>query len=249
MLGAFFDDSGTDEGSPICVIGGLLGTEDQWKAFAYKWAGCLANSVPGKPRLKQFHLIDCINHNGEFVGYNHAETDLIQRLFRDVIVRSDIVTIAVGVDKVAWNELVTCDLADELGEPIELCFVQCMERVIRNARFYRPGEPVSVFFDQGTKEKLQNWSYLYESQKAFYPELDVVRFAPVKVVFPLQAAVTIATASFHYNKEWLKNGVHAIPNPHFQDFMKRRYSEGFMIGREHIAEVVARVREKIASRV
>ena len=59
VLGAFFDDSGTHDDSSLVVIGGLLGTEEQWDAFEAAWTTRLANPLSDKPPLKQFHLSAC----------------------------------------------------------------------------------------------------------------------------------------------------------------------------------------------
>ncbi len=37
LVGAFFDDSGTHDGSPVLALGGVLGTGEQWDAFEKAW--------------------------------------------------------------------------------------------------------------------------------------------------------------------------------------------------------------------
>lgn len=117
VLGAFFDDSGTDISSPVTVIGGLLGTEGQWEAFAQAWSRRLECPFPGKPKLRKFHLSPCRARQDEFRDYTWGEIDSITYEFRRIIVDAGFFTIAVGVNKVAWNELITGAIADELGKP------------------------------------------------------------------------------------------------------------------------------------
>ena len=81
MLGAFFDDSGTHDGSPVMAMGGLLGTDRQWDFFAPKWEEVLKAPVPGRPPLSQFHLFPCRRKRGEFIDYNQAERDLVTKRF------------------------------------------------------------------------------------------------------------------------------------------------------------------------
>ena|ERR1700757_1451487 len=73
MLGAFFDDSGTHAGSPVVVMGGLLGTAPQWNHFAENWTALLKAPYPYKPPLPHFHLTHCRNGLGEFANYSLAE--------------------------------------------------------------------------------------------------------------------------------------------------------------------------------
>src|ERR1041385_5553142 len=119
MIGAFFDDSGTHTLSEIMVLGGVVGTDWQWDAYAERWRALLASPLPGKPRLKQFHLAPCRAGQGEFMGYTQAERDHINYLFRKVIVDVGMVTIAAAVDKRAWDEIIVGDLVEQLGTPME----------------------------------------------------------------------------------------------------------------------------------
>ena len=46
MLGAFFDDSGTHDGSPVVAMGGLLGTDEQWRTFEERWLALIKARYP-----------------------------------------------------------------------------------------------------------------------------------------------------------------------------------------------------------
>jgi hypothetical protein len=61
MLIAYYDDSGTHDGSAAVVYGGFIGHEDTWASFEPKWRAILQ-----RERLKRFHLADCEAGEGEF---------------------------------------------------------------------------------------------------------------------------------------------------------------------------------------
>jgi hypothetical protein len=164
MLGAFFDDSGTHVGSPVIALGGLLGTEDQWDAFATAWDALLASPLDGKPPLRSFHLTDCRGAHGEFMDYNKASRDGINCLFRRIIVDLEMVTIAAAVDAKAWADLVTLSAHELLGDPLGFCFVKCMDLMLDTIRLRKPGEKVLVFFDEGQKKGLELWASFYAMQ-------------------------------------------------------------------------------------
>src|SRR5271154_47753 len=46
MLKAYFDDAGTHGGSPLAVMGGLIGTIAQWDKLEDRWGKQLANPLP-----------------------------------------------------------------------------------------------------------------------------------------------------------------------------------------------------------
>jgi hypothetical protein len=243
LFGAFFDDSGTHQGSPVTVIGGLLGNEMQWENFAPAWEAQVAEPLPGKPRLeKGFHLTDCRAGKGEFASYNQAERDRITYLFRQIILRHQLVSFAAVVNRKAWDEIVTGKLAAALGDPLQMCFVKCVDMVIDILRTNHISEGVFFFFDQGTKSELKKWADLYVSQNERYPEIDGMAFAPVGKLVPLQGADMIATESYQYAQQWLKDGADAKANAHFREFLRRDLSAGVIVDREMIEESISKLR-------
>lgn len=242
MLGAFLDDSGTHAGSPAVVIGGLLGTEDQWDVFADAWTARLATPLPGRPPLTEFHLTECRARQGEFRDYGQGEIDLITHDFRHIILDIGFVTVAVAVNLAAWNELIVGDLKDVFGTPLQLGFSQCIELLMNTIRFRKPGQMIDVCVDQGTKAHLRDWAMLYKMQKDRYPEIRSIFFAPVPKVVALQGADMIAAETYQYAHQCLKNGKNARANAHFQDYLNRELSTGLLYDREHIEEAVDKFR-------
>lgn len=247
VLGAFFDDSGTHDASPVVVIGGLLGTEEQWDEFERAWLAQLAESVPGKPPLKWFHLSDCRAIRDEFGAYNEAERNRITYLFRRIILDRGLITIAVAVNKLAWDELITEDIRSPMGDPslsdaIGFCFHKCMEQMLNSVRTRYPGELVFTVFDQGTKKKLDPWAKLYEAVSVLHPEIKSIAFASVRDTPALQGADTIATETYQYDKKWLEDGVNAVPNAHFREYMKRELTTGLIFDRAQILEIAERIK-------
>ena len=240
MLAAFFDDSGTHPDSPVVALGGLLGTEEQWNAFGKAWAALLDRPLPGKPPLKQFHLAPLRAKRGEFEGYSLAERDRVSYLFRHVILDIGLVTLAAAVDRVAWNKLVVGSMVDEVGKPEELCFVKCVDSVIATCRIRKPGQPLAIVIDEGVRPQLEMWGRLYKSQREKYPKIAGIAFATVSEVLPLQAADLIATETYQFAQEWLKNPENPKANPHFQDFIMRDLTGGVILTTEHIQEMVER---------
>jgi len=145
----------------------------------------------------------------------------------------------------AWNELVVGDVATELGPSEGLCFVKCFEAVINTIRLRKPGEKVTFVFDQGIAHHIMDLAQLYFSQKQTYPEVAAIGFAKVADILPLQGADMIATWSYQYAQEWLKDRKGADAKEHFKKYLKRELSFGSVLDREHIAEMIDRVRETL----
>jgi hypothetical protein len=245
VLGAFFDDTGTHSSSPIVGFGGVLGTDAQWDAFAPAWAAQLLNPLPRKEALKAFHLAPCRTGDDEFQHYNGAKRDRVTYLFRRIIIDHGLLTVAAVVNKRAWDELVTPEVTDVIGPPEGAAFVKCVDSALAFCRRYRPGEPILFFFDQGIKSRIEGLAWVYRTQTTRYPEIAGMGFAKVSDVFALQGADMIAAESYYYAQEWLKDGENAVANAHFREYIKRDLGAGFIFDREHIEEMVNRVRSSL----
>ena len=201
MLAAFFDDSGTHSLSSVVVIGGLLGTAEQWAEFETKWAKLLELPLEGKLRLNQFHLSLCQARHGEFRHYTRVEIDRVTHLFNKIILDVGLVTISCAVNKIAWEKLVFGDVAVTLGKPEGLCFVKCLEAVIKIIRVQKPGQRVTLAFDQGITDRIEDLARLYYSQSEIFPELAGIGFGKVAEILPLQGADMFATGAYQFAQE------------------------------------------------
>lgn len=116
MITGYFDDSGTHDTSEIVLVGGLLGNQYQWQYFNELWASQLREPVPGKFALSRFHMTECQARRGEFDGWNTEQVEFLVRQLTDIIIRCGLWGYGCGVARDAWNDLVTGDDRDALGD-------------------------------------------------------------------------------------------------------------------------------------
>lgn len=67
MLSAYFDESGTHPGSPICVVAGLVASPKQWARFTPAWLKILDDFG-----LPEFHMKHCAHFQGPFAKWDKA---------------------------------------------------------------------------------------------------------------------------------------------------------------------------------
>jgi hypothetical protein len=141
------------------------------------------------------------------------------------------------------------ELREAFGDNvIEFCLHTCFADMINTIRFRKPNEVVHVFIDEAMIPALGQWAVFYKTIKGLFPEISGVGFAPVKKVIALQGADIIATETYQYGLEWLKNRDQPKASPHFKEFLKRELTVGRILDRDHIQEGINRFRALAASR-
>jgi hypothetical protein len=96
-----------------------------------------------------------------------------------------------------------------------------------------------------------NWKHgvaFIKCKRKRYPEIAGIAFAPVSRVVALQGADMIATESYQFAQEWLKNRENPDANAHFNEFINQDLSVGLVFDRDQIGELVQRVQEDLKRR-
>jgi hypothetical protein len=238
MLAAYFDDSGTHDDSAVVCWGGFIGTDRQWASFDGEWRAKLGAPLSGKPVLRKFGLADCERQRNEFFGYSVAESDLLQNEMREIIVKHRLLGVCYSVDRRAWDRLVKGRARELLGDAEVACFSACFEGAVERANKYFPQEHMlSLHFDQGRQSpKLHGIIQIVRTEYSGKPELVNISFDLVEKVAPLQAADVIATENYWHAKGVLDGK--PSPRPHFDHFLKRVSTEGYILEESQIMQTL-----------
>ena len=77
-LTAFWDESGTHNGSHFVVVAGYVAPDDQWAEFDPKW-----HAAQTKWDIHIFHMTDCMTGGGEFRSWAESKRrDCVQDFIR-----------------------------------------------------------------------------------------------------------------------------------------------------------------------
>ncbi len=243
MLRAYFDDSGTHASAPLVVVGGLIGGPVEWYRFERAWRKLLDLPMEGKPPLRKFSMSKCAAGEDEFSAYSRAERDKITHDFRQVIIASGLVGVASTIDRIAWDELVIGRYREFAGPPEALCLVHVVNDAINYASRHKHGPEIAIVYDAG--RETENFSTIgkgFVSGQFGKGQVVSFTFAQVAKFTPLQGADMVATESYWYGTDWLKNGEVTKARPHFQDYLEKVNSWGTILDRRLIqSEIVDRI--------
>lgn len=196
LLKAYFDETGTHDGSPITAIGGYVGSAKQWEQVEGEWREVLA--LYADKGVKTFYATDAIAQKGEFERIskpflNHILTQLSQTLGR-----SGVEPFFSAVVKRDWDAMPD-DVAfsARYPHPIDLCFENLVEHLSKWSRTYGGGEKIIPMFAYSTEfsPRMAEIGRVYGSQDWYREILGPIAFGFPSEVIPLQAADLIAHQS------------------------------------------------------
>lgn len=239
MLRAYLDDSGTHDGAPVVVVGGLIGPTEHWDRLEQRWIEKLSSPLPGKPALKAFHLSHLVGHFGEFRDYKPAEVDRLRYEFREIILQSDLLQIVTVVSRPDWDELVVPPYRDVLGSAEEMCFTGFITNSLEFLRRHKStnGQKIAYVYDVGRKTPELERLFRIVEMPEYRPEVASVTWGRVEDMPALQAADFIANENYRASQEWLATG--DVKSPHFRRLLQG-LDTGFILDREHIQAEIDR---------
>lgn len=245
MLTAYFDDSGTHAGSPVVLMGGLMGVERQWTDFESAWDAHLKAPLGGeRPPLKRFHMYDCEHGEGEFGHWKKAERDRFIYELREVIFASGLFGYACAIDRKEWDGLIRATVREMTGDAEQYCVISCILRTLEHAKRLAPGEPVAFVFDNRPHREESN-KKIFDLYNGYHkiggpiPEPARIAFESSADTLPLQAADLFAWEVRNHAIDWIHLGHDAPRRPHFVALTKGMKADVQVADREAIQKIAA----------
>jgi hypothetical protein len=210
VLEAYFDESGSHEGSRVFAVGGIVARLEQMKLLAEAWKYML-----GKNKISEFHSADLESRRGIYDGIGKERQ---QQIFKDAIsvMGTWSRTAIAGLVVIEDYEQAVPDWAKQtaaFGNKYNFCFQMCLGSVMEwvehldEAMPY--GDRIAFMFDQ--RERGQEiTSTSYSQIKKFRDVNDrmgALVFDSRKRFLPLQAADLVAYETYkHLDNLALKSG-------------------------------------------
>jgi uncharacterized protein DUF3800 len=137
MLQAFMDESGTHEDAVICVFGGFIAVEKNWRIFETKWRRHLIeHGVTDEKGRPDFHARDFYGKKSVFRGWTNAHTAKFERRLVEIVVDSRLVPVASGIHTGDFNSYSVDDRR----------FLTGGELNPEGSKWIKSGKPTSPYF-------------------------------------------------------------------------------------------------------
>lgn len=109
LLQAYFDESGTHDGSPVMAFSGYIIRKPQAARFRKEWASALAKASEGKPKpLPYFHMREAGGNppRGIFEGYTYDEVDALARELIRITRQRTLIGFSVVFKRADYDDLI-----------------------------------------------------------------------------------------------------------------------------------------------
>lgn len=220
IFGAFGDDSGSHEQSPIMILAVVVGEHSRWEIFADEWHRVLTHKDPLKPFRRHIYFS---SHQAEtltgcFDGFTRKEADAKVSLLTEVLLSHMDYAMLSAIKWEHFKDIFQAGVPKPKGRlhnyfkhPYYLCFHDVIGNVLQKQWAEKRGGVDFIFDEQG--KMLTRSIQLFEkvrSDKDFSPELrdnalaSQISFGDDKQVHPIQAADLVAWQS--RNRSWPHTG-------------------------------------------
>ena len=141
---AYFDESGTHDGSPVLCVAGYIIPENARQEFNEKWTETLQ-----RKGLTHFHMVDCAHGNGEFAALSKNDRIYVQTRLIDLIKDSSARGIGAMIVASVYEQLMPYH--PNMGSAYNYCIWHCLEAA--HLWIEELGTPVKIdyHFEQGHK--------------------------------------------------------------------------------------------------
>jgi hypothetical protein len=134
MFTVYIDDSGTSPDLPVAVAGAWIAPFLKWERFEREW-----KKVMQKERFTCFHSSECAakNHKSEFANWDDGKQQRVFKRLRQTVRKFAVKGMALGVSKRDYDEVVTGEIRNTLGQDHYVFALRTLFGVIEKWRIER----------------------------------------------------------------------------------------------------------------
>jgi hypothetical protein len=204
MVEAYFDESGTDEGSPVLCVAGYIIEKNEAVAMDSEWG-----SVLEQFNLPYFRMSSCAHGARPFGNIDKEARIEVEKAMIAIIKRRVSYGIAVTVEPRIFEAIMP--RSPEIGSAYTFCAHTCLTGVVSWAEETKYSGGIAYFFESGHRSQseaneIMNRLFNIPIQRARHRYVSHT-FADKKLMRPLQAADILAWQWFTDHKRRMGGAV------------------------------------------
>ena len=161
VMKAFFDESGLNPyEDKVLVMGGFLGSVDEWERVSDAWDACLNRA----PAIRYFKSDEANGLNGQFERFNHASADEKRKELAGIVGGSDLQGICASVLHALFEGRNPKLAKGMVGSRVyDWGFFTATSGTLQYVQTVHPGETIDFIFDKRTE--LRSCIAIYDEMK------------------------------------------------------------------------------------
>lgn len=205
LFTAYFDDSGTHEGSCAIAVGGYVSSDRRWANLQKEWAKCLDDAG-----IEIFRAADFDNYQEPYDAWSKTKRRAVQdELIRLIRVYAEVGIYATVARKdhefVNW---LTRHINPMKIDPYTICVSYALQRIEEWADKYNHHDPIAYIFEKGTPNggQLDYLKRLVQSSKELSRRFRIGSWTTAgKELSPLQTADILAYETYKEMDNFIVN--------------------------------------------
>lgn len=149
LVEAYFDESGSHEGSKTLCVAGYLFEKGQVTRLSEEWAAVL-----DKYQLPYFRMVDCAHGNGPFANLSRQQRIQVEANMIGILKRRAGMGFAESVDVAAYYDVVPPELR-VAGSPYSFCVRNILDAIGGFFHFHKFRGKSAYFFEAGHESRAE----------------------------------------------------------------------------------------------
>ncbi len=146
LITAYFDESGTHEGSEVVVVAGFVSGVSKWELFTREWKHCLDDWG-----IESFHMSDFESRHGPFKLWTKVEHKKRLNKLLALIHEHTLMSIGCGIPKESFDRIVSKEAKIICGDAYGLAAITCFRNLADIAKRPEVDGWLDCIMEQGAK--------------------------------------------------------------------------------------------------
>jgi hypothetical protein len=155
---AYLDDSATDKGQPVVVVGGVVANNSSWLKIEPAWKAILK-----RRGVSHFHASQFENRRGEFKGWDKADkAELMEKLIT-LLKKQRCKVFAQGICVSAFENVIG-EFPHLDTNPYILCLESCVSQMMTWIQRKRHAQPMLIVIEAGQSHHKSRYMRKWQEQ-------------------------------------------------------------------------------------
>lgn len=198
---SYFDDSGTHTTSVATIIGGFVGTKDEWEEIEKPWRAVLSEF--SNYGVHCFHATACLSQSHQFERLQVWQCEYVYKQLADILEKSTIQPIIAAVRSDDWASIANRNFNSVYESAYDFCIDRVIGQLVNWSSNHAGGSkvPVTIAMQKDHEDETNRTHQSWAKVKKIGDRIGALAHEFPDRFIPLQAADMLAH-EFYRHETW-----------------------------------------------